>query len=126
MRSFIVVIACATFLAGCQSASSIASGEMQKISQIQIGMSVTQVKSIMGTDPISISIGDEESRPLRIDRFKAKSGESIEIYFYRSSVKRQDGVCTDDETTAVVFVNGKVDSITNGDRTKQVVEVRFR
>jgi len=103
--------------------------ESEKIARIQLGMSVADVKNIMGTGKIVFSQGNEkafESRPIRVDKFTDKSGSPIDVYYYRSSTKRRDGVCTDDETTAIIFLNGKVDAITSGDTSKTVIEVRRR
>ena len=83
----------------------------------------------MGTDKIVFSQGygkTYESRPIRVDKFTDKSGSPIDVYFYRSSLKRQDGACSDDETTAIIFLSGKVDAITSGDASKTVIEVRRR
>lgn len=124
MRALFVGLLFALIFSGCQSSSSVIALEAQKISTIKIGMTTDEVKSIMGTEPFLVD--DYESRPLRIDKFKSKIGDQVEIYYYRSSVKRRDGVCTDDETTAVIFVKGKVDAITSGDGSRQVLELRVR
>jgi hypothetical protein len=63
---------------------------------------------------------------MRVDKFSSKNGKPVSVYYYRSSLKREDGVATDDETTAVIFIDGKVDASTAGDFAKQSVEVRFR
>jgi hypothetical protein len=55
-----------------------------------------------------------------------KDLKSVSIFYYRSSVKRRDDVTTDDETTAVVFVDGKVEAILPGEKSKEVIEIRFR
>jgi hypothetical protein len=99
--------------------------EAEKLSRIQLGMTISEVQNIMGPGMLNI---DEyvEARPIRKDKFSSKEGDHIEIFYYRSSVKRNDGICTDDETTAVIFVRGKVDAITSGDTSKTVIELRRR
>ncbi len=99
--------------------------ESEKVSRIQLGMTISEVQTIMGPGMLTI---DEsvEARPIRKDKFTSKDGDQIEIFYYRSSVKKNDGFCTDDETTAVIFVKGKVDAITSGDTSKTVIEVRRR
>ena len=107
----------------------VVANEAEKIAKIQLGMTTNDVKKIMGAEKIIFESGGTilyESRPIRVDKFTDKSGSPIDVYYYRSSTKRQDGVCTDDETTAIIFVNGKVDAITNGDTSKTVIEVRRR
>ena len=122
-----------TFLiTGCIGASNIdfiVANEAENIAKLQLGMTVGDVKKIMGTEKIVMFDGMSnvyESRPIRVDKFTDKLGNPIDVYYYRSSIKRNDGVCTDDETTAVIFLNGKVDAITSGDTSKTVIEVRRR
>jgi hypothetical protein len=130
LKLFIALIT--ILVTGCammEDTDLVIANEAEKISKIQIGMSINDVKKIMGTEKIVFSAGFArayESRPIRMDKFTDKSGSPIDVYYYRSSTKRQDGVCTDDETTAVIFLNGKVDAITNGDTSKTVIEVRRR
>jgi len=122
----------AILVTGCIGSSDVdfvIANEAEKIGKIQLGMSINDVKKIMGTDKIIYTAGYQnlyESRPIRMDKFTDKSGSPIDVYYYRSSTKRHDGVCTDDETTAVIFLNGKVDAITSGDTSKTVIEVRTR
>ena len=118
----------ASLTTGCMTHSEgtrIIAIEAEKVAKIELGMSITEVQRIMGTDMISFG-GDMEARPIRRDKFLAKNGDPIEVFYYRSSHKKSDGFCTDDETTAVIFVKGKVDAITSGDTSKTVIEVRRR
>lgn len=118
----------ATLTTGCMTSAEgtrIIAMEAEKVAKIELGMSIAEVQKIMGTDMINFG-GDMEARPIRRDKFLAKNGDPIEVFFYRSSHKKADGFCTDDETTAVIFVKGKVDAITSGDTSKTVIEVRRR
>jgi hypothetical protein len=128
-----VALFMAVLLAGCASRGDVdvvVAREAQKLRSLEIGMTISQVESIMGTSPLVFNMGSEfensYSRPTRVDKFKAKDGKSISIFYYRSSTKRRDNLTTDDETTAVVFVDGKVDAILPGEKSKEVIEIRFR
>ena len=131
-RSPYLSIALALFITflmtGCMTYSEgtrIIAMEAEKVAKIELGMSIAEVQKIMGTDMINFG-GDMEARPIRRDRFLANNGDPIEVFYYRSSHKKADGFCTDDETTAVIFVKDKVDAITSGDTSKTVIEIRRR
>ena len=118
----------ASCLGGCASPVAVdrlIAIEAEKVSRIQLGMSLAQVQNIMGTEMLNFG-SSFEARPIRTDKFMSKDGAPMEIYYYRSSIKDSDGICSDDETTAVILVNGKVDVITSGDTSKTVIEVRRR
>lgn len=120
-----LIISC---LSGCTTQAEVnrlVAVEAEKVAKIQLGMSAAEVRNIMGTEMLNFG-GDLEARPIRTDKFSSKDGNPIEVQYYRSSIKRNDGLCTDDETTAVIFVKGKVDAITSGDMSKTVIEVRRR
>jgi hypothetical protein len=97
---------------------------------VEIGMTISQVELLMGAGPLIFNAGTiserTDSRPIRVDKFMGKDLKSVSIFYYRSSVKRRDDVTTDDETTAVVFVDGKVEAILPGEKSKEVIEIRFR
>ena len=124
----------AVLLAGCAGgpgdADTLIAGEAQKLRRVEIGMSMAQVEVIMGDTPLVYNAGTvaqtTDSRPIRVDKFSGKDGKSVSIFYYRSSIKRRDDVTTDDETTAVVYVNGKVEALLPGEKSKEVIEVRFR
>jgi hypothetical protein len=130
---YVAIAILAALTSGCGSSyldqmrqtSRLVAEEAVKVAKIQLGMTVAEVQNIMGTEMINF---DEslEARPIRRDKFLSKDGDAIEVFYYRSSIKRNDGLCTDDETTAVIFVKGKVDAITSGDTSKTVIEVRRR
>lgn len=124
----IILSLLASILSGCISKAEVyrlVAIEADKVAKIQLGMSAAEVRSIMGTEMLNFG-GDMEARPIRTDKFLSKDGNPIEVQYYRSSIKRNDGICTDDETTAVILMNGKVDAITSGDMSKTVIEVRRR
>jgi len=135
-----LILLTAFFLAGCISSDMdydlVLSGEATKVRGIQIGMTQQRVEQIMGTTPMELS--DRRyvyytARPAKSDKFKSKEGKVIEIYYYRTSATKQIGsgqhglaAFSDDNLTAVVFIDGKVDAVMSGDAAKTVVEVRFR
>ena len=99
--------------------------EAEKISRLQIGMTILEVQRIMGTEMIEYDDA-MEARPIRRDKFLSKDGIPVEVFYYRSSIKKNSGLAADDETTAVIFINGKIDTITSGEGSKSVFEVRRR
>ena len=124
----------AVLLVGCAGrvgdVDAIVAGEAQKLRSVEIGMTISQVESLMGAAPLVFNAGSDVetscSRPARVDKFRSKDGKAVSIFYYRSSTKRRDFLTTDDETTAVVFVDGKVDALLPGEKSKEVIEVRFR
>jgi hypothetical protein len=108
-------------------------GEAKKIRSIQIGMTLGQVESIMGTEQMEISDRRHvyyTPRPAKTDRFKGKDGKPVDIYYYRTAAPaksaRSLSAFSDDDLTAVVLVEGKVDAVMSGGAAKSVVEVRVR
>ena len=109
-----LIISC---LSGCTTQAEvhrIVAVEAENLAKIQLGMSAAEVRNIMGTEMLNLGSEGMETRPIRTDKFLSKDGNPIEVQFYRSAYRRWDEQCTDDETTAVIFVKGKVDSITSG------------
>jgi hypothetical protein len=108
-----------------KEASRIVAVEAEKVSRIQIGMTIQEVQGIMGTNMIEYDDA-MEARPIRRDKFVSKDGVPVEVFYYRSSIKKNSGLAADDETTAIVFIKGKVDTITSGESSKKVFEIRSR
>lgn len=126
-------------VAGCISTDLdydlILSGEAKKVRSIQIGMTIGQVESIMGTEQMEISDRRHvyfTPRPAKTDRFKGKDGKAIDIFYYRTTAGSRTGrnvslaAFSDDDLTAVFFVEGKVDAVMSGGSAKSVIEVRVR
>lgn len=139
MRNVLLSLVAAAMLAGCYippkdapMLSEYIVAESDKLRSVEIGMSLKQVEGIMGPSPgvfwLRYPDADvvREARPVRTEKFKTKDGRGVVIYFYRSAEKDGWTKCTDDETTAVVFVDGKVDALLPGEKSKEVIEVRFR
>ena len=109
--------------------------EAKKIRAVQIGMTIEQVERVMGGEQLELSDRRHvyyTARPAKTDRFKAKDGQIVDIYYYRTSASgrtnssRSLAAFSDDETTAVFFIAGKVDAIMSGGAAKSVIEVRVR
>ena len=139
VRLAIVTFMTALVTAGCVSSDLdydlILSAEAKKIRSVQIGMSLSQVEAIMGTEQMELS--DRRyvfytPRPAKTDKFKGKDGKAYDIFYYRTSASsrassnRNLAAYSDDDLTAVFFVDGKVDAVMSGGSAKSVVEVRVR
>lgn len=129
----IAVLAVSLAFVGCAGPGDvdvIDAAEAQKVQRVEVGMTIQQVQSIMGTDQIVFNAYSPQAsvtpRPARVDKFATKEGKAVTIFYYRTHSRRADGHTTDDETTAVVFLDGKVDAVVPGESSKQVIEVRFR
>jgi len=129
----ITTLLLAFLLVGCASrgdVDALVAVEAQKLRSVDIGMTISQVEALMGTAPLVFNAGSSYentcSRPARVDKFRSKDGKAVSIFYYRSSTKRRDYLTTDDETTAIVFIDGKVDALLPGEKSKEVIEIRFR
>jgi hypothetical protein len=137
--SYIIALAVVVFVGGCVSTSLdydlVLSGEAKKVRGVQIGMTISQVEAIMGTERMEVSDRRHvyyTPRPAKTDRFKDKDRKSIDVYYYRTSAPNRSSsdlnlaAFADDDLTAVIFVEGKVDAVMSGGSAKSVVEVRVR
>ena len=137
--SAILAISSAVVFSGCVSSDLdydlILSGEAKKVRSIQIGMTISQVETVMGSEQMELSDRRHvyyTPRPAKTDRFKGKDGKAIDIYYYRTSAGSRTGTnrslaaFSDDDLTAVFFIEGKVDAVMSGGSAKSVIEVRVR
>jgi hypothetical protein len=137
--SLIAFAATSLAVVGCVSSDLdydlVLSGESKKVRSIQIGMTISQVETIMGSEQMELSDRRHvyyTPRPAKTDRFKGKDGKSIDIYYYRTSAASRTGTgrslaaFAEDDLTAVFFIEGKVDAIMSGGSAKSVIEVRVR
>ena len=137
--SAILAISSAVVFSGCVSSDLdydlILSGEAKKVRSIQIGMTISQVETVMGNEQMELSDRRHvyyTPRPAKTDRFKGKDGKAIDIYYYRTSAGSRTGTnrslaaFSDDDLTAVFFVEGRVDAVMSGGSAKSVIEVRVR
>ena len=137
--SAILAISSAVVFSGCVSSDLdydlILSGEAKKVRSIQIGMTISQVETVRGGEQMELYDRRHvyyTPRPAKTDRFKGKDGKAIDIYYYRTSAGSRTGTnrslaaFSDDDLTAVFFVEGKVDAVMSGGSAKSVIEVRVR
>ena len=110
--AWIIVVLCAAgLLTGCAVYSKNIR-EMTDTRQVQVGMSKEEVKIVLGDrvvtgyerkDPSSHEFtAITLKNPYRVEILK-RGDTTCEAYFYITSIKRQDGVITDDELTPFVF-----------------------
>lgn len=115
------LVGCSTPYAydGTPVAPDVIAGEAAKLAGIRPGMTEAQVVARMGSGDLLMFDGrstDRERKPfLTMDR-TLPNGWKARVVFYRSRIAHSDGICTLDETTAVILLNGKVDSLVRGDR----------
>ena len=58
--------------------------EAKKVRAVQIGMTIEQVERVMGTEQLELSDRRHvyyTARPAKTDRFKAKDGQVVDIYY---------------------------------------------
>jgi hypothetical protein len=135
----ILIVASAFLFAGCVSSDLdfdlVLAGEATNIRAVQIGMTISEVEAIMGIEKLELSNRRHiyyTPRPAKADRFKTKDGKNLDIYYYRTAAASQTGdsrslaAFSDDDLTAVLFIDGKVDSVMSGGSAKSVIEVRVR
>ncbi len=92
--------------------------EMAKLREVRAGMTEAEVTRLMGPPSLRIFNGERyehEPRPQKRETRRLSNGWEVVILYYRVRVVHHDSLCTLDETQAVVFVNGKVDSLMPGD-----------
>lgn len=133
--SVLVLSACMPSVSSNLDFDFVLSGEAKKARSVQIGMTISQVEAIMGTEQMELSDGFNiyyTARPAKTDRFKGKDGKAIDIYYYRTSSgsrtskSRSLAAFSDDDLTVVFFIEGKVDAVMSGGAAKSVIEVRVR
>ncbi|MBU1299143.1 MAG: DUF3192 domain-containing protein [Bacteroidetes bacterium] len=96
-------------LMGCASFDAITAKNRVQLNQLKIGMTKSEVLSIMGTETINTG-GEPElvTNPYKIETFRGQSGKTYETLFYYTDVKQRDGVISDDELTPIVFEDGNL------------------
>ena len=130
MRKFLLLLV-AFLLSGCTAievpALSDDRGALTSINRVQIGMTESDVRTIMGD---RLKIGYQETQPdsgiienisipspYKTEDLKIK-GKVYRILYYYTKVMKSDGLIADDELTPLIFQNNKLvgkgeDSIAN-------------
>jgi hypothetical protein len=87
----------------------------QKLVRLSIGMTKAEVFEVMGTKTMVLtSTADLETEvrkinnPYRVESAKDTLGQTYEILFYYTDLKKADGVISDDELTPLVIKDGKL------------------
>lgn len=96
-------------------------GEADKLAGLRAGMTETQVRAHMGTGELEMFDGQSvqrEQKPFLTEERTLPNGWKAKVIYYRARIVEHDGICTRDETTAVVILNGKVDTLVRGDRVE--------
>jgi hypothetical protein len=129
IRGFLLS-ATALLLAGCypsyvtegySDVVDVIEGESDKLAGIRAGMTESQVRAHMGTEMLEMHNGvavERETRPFLSEERTLPNGWKAKVLYYRSRIMHHDGICTFDETTAVILLNGKVDTLVRGDRVE--------
>ena len=96
-------------LNSCASYMELSGKNREKLSNLQLGMSKTEVISTMGNKPFSIPGGDPDiiQNPYRTE-MRQDGNDTFEVIYYYSDIKSRDGAITDDELTPIILKNGKV------------------
>ena len=122
------------FVSGCLATTAYVRGNnRENINQLFIGMSMEQVRQLMGTESIMVDMGrgpygyEKISSPYRTETLQGKD-KVLVIWFYYTDLKRLDAAITDDELTPVVFDGDKVIGWGLGflDSAVQKYEIRVR
>lgn len=83
-------------------------------------MTKAEVLNVMGTKTVNagsgtvgaltlgIPRGQRITNPWRVEAYEA-GGSALEVLYYYTDVKRQDGAITDDELTPLVLKDGSLD-----------------
>jgi hypothetical protein len=120
MKKIILLFLC-VILSGCATVENGGEGntskvELTKIKQVELGMSLSDVKSIMG-DRIIVGYKLDNQKnivepttlncPYRTDSFE-KGGKKYTVLYYFTNIRKADGIVADDELTALIFENDKL------------------
>ena len=121
MKKYLVLI-CLVF-AGCVSVEKSAQQgslgpkePLTNIKQVRVGMTLQEVKNIMGDHSIVGYNFDNEKQtvepmtlnsPYRSEELKIH-GQKYPVLYYFTDVEKADGIVADDELTALIFEDGKL------------------
>lgn len=95
MRYWIVLIISLFLLSGCATPGMKMDKNNSNLLMLEMDMTKKEVLSIMGQPDLN-------------EAYKSLHGKRMTIFFYYTQKKRSDGSVTKDETTPVVFENGKL------------------
>jgi hypothetical protein len=100
MKLIVILLASVLFLTGCVGFPELRNSNREKLSQIQIGMSKTQVETIMGQNGFM-----DIKQPYRREVFESNGNAFEVLYYYTDFI--QDFQPIDTGMTPVIFRNGR-------------------
>lgn len=105
-----VLVACLVLasLTGCYTSEYVRGLNRGQLNQLTLGMTKSEVLSVMGTKTITTDTGDVITNPYRSEVLRGKEDKVFEVLFYYTDIKSADGAITDDELTPIVLEAGKV------------------
>jgi len=117
MKNLLLVLIC-VMLVGCYATTvhQVTAPNRANLIKLSIGMSKNEAISIMGTTPFSAGgfnfTGGQTTRmtinnPYRSEILQGKN-KTLEVVYYVTDVKSDDGAITDDELFPLVFDEGKL------------------
>lgn len=127
-KKIVICVVLLSTLSACASFSKITAENRTRLNRLSVGMTKEQVLQIMGTETIETGSSPAVvTNPHRSETLKSESGKLIEVLFYYTDVKAQDGVITDDELTPIVIEDRKLVGWGNSFYTNvKKIEVRYR
>ena len=120
MKKIIVIVIITSLLFGCTAYMATQLEEVRgrnriNLIKLELGMSKSDVLSIVGTSVDTLKSDqptDKASSRIINNPYKSSAisieDKSIEILYYYTDLKSDDGAITDDELTPIVLINGKV------------------
>lgn len=78
----------------------------QSLMQLEIGMTKTEVNSIMGTKGVN-TVYQKTNNPYRSEILRGKD-KNFEVWYYVTDKKKADNAITDDELTPLIFDGNKL------------------
>jgi hypothetical protein len=121
MRKVMFVVALTFLLAGCAATLHKAiAPNRESLKKLNIGMTKDEVLGVMGTKAFVsggfvqiLGFGQEPEKTLVINNpyrseILALNDKKLEVIYYVTDVKKDDGAISDDELTPLVFEDGKL------------------
>lgn len=90
--------------------SEMRASNRQKLKNLQLGMAKEQAMAVMGTRTYVDEDDDDflVPNPYRSESYQAPDGTAFELLSYYTEMNRSDSRITKDETTPLIFENGKL------------------
>jgi hypothetical protein len=113
------MIAALSFLliSGCATISEVTLPNRENLLKLNMGMTKQEVLNIMGTKPMEAyykpgtygkTVGVAINNPYRSEILRGRDEKMVEVLYYVTDDRNADGVINDNETTPMVFENGRL------------------